>query len=170
MIFKVHTSSITSLLTTNVYSQATNWGTYSSNVNVGIAFEVPGMPESSFKAHIYGSSNMDPGVLGSTKGYNSNGFATGLGTNWASVTIIINTASSAFSGAESPSIAAKKTVIHEVGHCLKLAHPNCDENMDGHIYYGYPCAIMNQGYPDGYAVSAVIASHDILNLTDKWGE
>jgi hypothetical protein len=56
----------------------------------------------------------------------------------------------------------RKTIIHEFGHVLKLAHPTCSSN-----------SVMHQGPPrigGGAAnISPTVDTHDRNNLRAKWG-
>lgn len=88
------------------------------------------------------------------------------------VSIIMNTNSTVYSGTGNSTQVAKMTFMHEVGHTLKLCHPAYSPGASRHTYYGrYPKAIMNQGFPMSSApcVSPTIAYHDKSNLKAKWG-
>lgn len=67
---------------------------------------------------------------------------------------------------------ARKTFLHEVGHALKLKHPEINANLSAHtVSNGRPYAIMNQGYvrSSSDAVAPDIAFHDKVCLKTKWG-
>ena len=110
-------------------------------------------------------------------------------SNWNSVTIYLN----GKTGDNNPfihylpnesdrEIQINKVICHEMGHALKLAHPN-EENDDGlrHTFAG--CrgdyagqesvyAIMNQGRfndtVDRKLTASMPQDHDKINLTSKW--
>lgn len=166
--FKIELSAQTSLLTSDVYFSAYVWDDISSNVgNIGIAIYVSGMSVTGFYS-VLGKVYTN-GTLGETVPRNSNGDIVSANSDWASVSIYMNTSSTAFSGASNPTTAAKKTFIHEVGHALKLSHPTCNSSLSGHVYDGYPYSVMNQGYPNGSYVASTITAHDKNNLKAKWG-
>lgn len=168
MKYKVESSAITTTLTSSVYYSAYAWDDISSTVgSIGIAISVPGMPSTGFFG-VLGQAYYD-GTLGETIPRDSNGNIVGANNNWTSVSIYMNTASNAFSGAEDATEAAKKTFMHEVGHTLKLCHPANNSSASGHYYSGYPRAIMNQGFPNNTNVASAITAHDQENLRAKWG-
>ena len=93
-----------------------------------------------------------------------------MGANWYRVSIMMNNASNAFSGAPNATNAAMKTFTHEVGHALKLAHPTPNSSLAGHVYAnGVPVAVMNQGYPNSTYIPLDPSGHDKNNLKAKWG-
>lgn len=171
--FKVHNNAITSIITQSDYRTISEWNGISSNINVGVAFEVPGMPETGFNS-IYGYTFPEmPDALGVTIAFDRYGNVTSLDSGVSSVGIRINILPNAFSGATDVTNAVRKTIKHEVGHALMLSHP-ADANVSGHLWrasYGMylPIAIMNQGYPNGSFVPYNISTHDINNLIAKWG-
>ena len=168
MNFRIESSAITSLLTSEVYYSAYAWDNVSSHVGtIGIAIAALGMPSTGFFI-VTGEPNND-GTLGETIPRRSDGSIANENENWASVSIVMNTKSDAFSGASNPTAAAKKTFIHEVGHTLKLAHPQKGYSISGHSYNGLPRAVMNQGFPNSTTVASTVVSHDRTNLIAKWG-
>lgn len=170
MKFRIESSAITSLLTPSVYYSGYNWSSISSNVgNIGIAIAVPGMPTTGFV--LVRGENLSNGVFGETLPRDSSGNIVGMDANWYSVSINMNYNASAYSGMSNPTAFAKRTFMHEVGHCLKLAHPQFGYGITGHNIMGYPKAVMTSGllsssYP---YVSANIEEHDKNNLKAKWG-
>ena len=72
--------------------------------------------------------------------------------------------------------AIEKTILHEMGHALKLSHLK-DTNVEGYYNQKTILAVMNQGAPysdvDNISTNyyAVIypSSHDIYSLKQKWG-
>ena len=166
--FVIDPSAQTSLLNSSVYQSAWAWNNISSEVGgIGIAMYTPGMPTYGFFP-VYGKTYID-GTLGETVPLDSSGKAVSANSNWNSIKIYMNTASSAFSDSTN---AAKKTFIHEVGHALKLAHPAKNSSLSGHNKGekgNLPLAVMNQGFPNGDEVSSTVTDHDKENLIAKWG-
>lgn len=166
--FVIDPSAQTSLLNSSVYQSAWAWNNISSEVGgIGIAMYTPGMPTYGFFP-VYGKTYID-GTLGETVPLDSSGKAVSANSNWNSIKIYMNTASSAFSDSTN---AAKKTFIHEVGHALKLSHPAKSGSLSGHDKgenKNLPLAVMNQGFPNGDEVSSTVTSHDRENLKAKWG-
>ena len=124
------------------------------------------------------------GVAASTVGINANGVtAEQLGSvtyeNWSSVIIYISNT------VEFSETDAKKTIAHEMGHALKLAHPwqctnlqSVENGRGGYSRYGIPdrgnarvLALMNQDRAtESNNLSACVPKiHDIINLRNKWG-
>jgi len=71
-----------------------------------------------------------------------------------------------------------KTIAHEVGHALKLAHPKqveylpeIDNARGGYVNDSCVCAIMNQDSVMSWNILSCITPkwHDIINLRNKWG-
>lgn len=165
MKFFITTSAQNSILDSSVYNAATDWNSISSKVNVSnIVLQVSGMPNLNGFNYVYGSTYYD-GTLGETIPYNDSDIAN-VNDSWTSVTIYMNSSSSAFPN----KTAAKKTFMHEVGHVFKMKHPLNSTYAHGPLYYGYPKAIMNQGLPNNAEVSSTIQSHDKSNLISKWGK
>lgn len=173
ILLRINQSAQTSLLNwKNVYSYGYNWNNISSNVKVSMIYiEGPCVPSMADEMHVYGDSSLG-NYLGLTLPYDSKGNRIGYDDNWAYVRITMNTASSAFSAASNPTLAAKKTFLHEIGHALKLCHPIENSNYSGHTKAnGIPIAIMNQGFPgtQSGATSSYITDHDRSCLKAKWG-
>ncbi len=169
--FRIESSAITSFLTSSVYYSAYGWSSISSNVgNIGVAIATAGMPTTGFVL-VYGK-NLNSGVLGETIPRDSSGNIVSMDSNWYSVTINMNYNTNAYSVASNPTAFAKRTFMHEVGHCLKLAHPQFGYGISGHTIMGYPYAVMTSGIPGSSSypyVSANIEQHDRNNLIAKWG-
>ncbi|MBQ7131127.1 MAG: hypothetical protein IJO29_01010 [Oscillospiraceae bacterium] len=167
--FVVYSSAQTTLLNYNdVYSKAFAWDGITDNVNIRIAMYSSGMPTSTF----YGVIGKDLGTetLGRITAYSSSGATVSIDSYWHSVSITMNT-SDVFNNSSYPTQSAAKTFMHEVGHALKLAHPEQDSSLTGHTYEdGRPLAIMNQGFVEETYVPTTIATHDRQNLIAKWGE
>jgi len=123
-------------------------------------------------------------VLGEVVAQNQNGAEVGVNSNWYSVEIRLNSNPLAW-GVDSISETtrrqrATKTVMHEVGHVLKLAHPArgaSSSSIIGHNVSGtsggvagwYPRAVMNVGFPNNNVIASAITAHDGNNLRAKWG-
>ena len=105
------------------------------------------------------------------------------GSDWNSVTIILNSDEDNWlssSGSQSNMLACiKKTIAHEMGHALKLAHLNdyvlYHSFSDGRHAYDTQTevySLMNQGCPLGPnaapLTAAVPQAHDIISLISKW--
>lgn len=163
----IDTSAITEALTMTMYREALEWNNISSNVEVSVTQFHLGMSDAGF-TYIRGASWTD-GMTGLTEARDQNGYICGANDDWYSVTIYINTHEDAFSGSSYPEKSAIKTIIHEVGHALKLAHPFPDESYADHIYDGLPHAVMNQGLVDEACVAFTVVTHDKKNLIYKWG-
>ena len=106
-----------------------------------------------------------------TKYYRSNGTEVTGNEDYNYVIIKINSDPNAFKKARDETEAARKTLLHEIGHALKLNHPVKMNFLDGHDYDGYPLAVMNQKLPivSGDWISPRIEDHDKQCLIDKWG-
>lgn len=179
--FLIADSAQTSLLNEDVYeNSATGWNSVGANIHVSVVMRKPGMPTSGDFMYVYGDYNgtvIDEDEFGITCLFDSNGNPVSIGSNWAKVIIYMNT-SGIFGEASNPTEAARKTFIHEVGHALKLNHPDISIRHTGHnipyrdtigdTYY-LPVAVMNQGFPDGIAIASNISQHDKDNLIAKWG-
>ena len=164
--FKIDSSAQTSLLTYIVYNTAYAWSSTSTGVSVNVVMSSPGMPTYGFY-NVYGLSYYD-GTLGTTIPRDSSGNIVDMDSNWNSVSICICAADNVFAD----STAAAKTFVHEVGHALKLKHPISNYTLTDHIYLGgVPKAIMNQGLPSSSQpwIATSIQTHDIYNITAKWG-
>lgn len=165
--FRVETSAQNSVLTRDVYESIFDWNDISSNVEVGLAMAVPGMPTTGFFG-IHGRTYTD-GTFGETIVYKSDGTMvsnlSGVNSNWSSATIYVNTS---YYTSSSKTASAKKTIVHEVGHVLKLAHPTVNSSLREHTHNGKPCAVMNQGLPNGTSIPYTVADHDRTNLKAKW--
>ena len=167
MILRIESSATTAILTSSVYLAATSWNSISSNVGVSVVFSAPGMSINGC-TYVYGQTYTD-GTLGVTSVYDYNGNPTSANSDWKYVTITMNTLSTAFGTGSEVQDRAKKTFVHEVGHALKLSHPEHNSSLIMHDNNGYPVAIMNQGYPNGIYIQSSICYHDKLNLQTKWG-
>ncbi len=165
--FLIMDSALTSILTMDVYNSATSWNGISDNVYVvSVVKHVYGMPTSGFNC-VYGQAYTD-GTLGTTTFYGVNGNAVSANATWNSVMITMNSDAFVFALAPNATNAAKKTFTHEVGHALKLKHPE-NGSFSGHTQLGYPYAVMNQGlYGTESYLSMVPSIHDKSNLIDKW--
>lgn len=176
ILFRIDTSAQTDLLTwAGVYQYGYDWNNISSKVKVSLALAGPGTPSIYGAMSVMGQSFED-GTLGRTIPYDSNanimikGNEYDVDSNWASVRIYMNTNPNAFDCYVSSTISAKKTFIHEIGHALKLKHP--DRYEEGHNYYsGYPHAVMNPKPPDYRNLQSAkeITDHDKSCLIAKWG-
>lgn len=164
----VDTSAITETLTMSMYQEALDWNNISSDVEVSVTRFYYGMSDAGF-TYIRGTTWVDENKQGETVPRDANGNICGSNDNWYSVTIYIDIASDAFLGSNDPEGYAIKTIIHEVGHALKLAHPTINSNYTGHTYSGRPLAIMNQGNIDYDYVPTSVQTHDRDNLIYKWG-
>lgn len=165
--FQVHTSAQTSLLTSEVYNGFSEWDGISSGVDVNVVMYASGMPSAGFYQVL--GEEYSCGMLGKTVPRDASGNIVNLDSNWQSVTIYMNTDECAFSNADNPTKAARKTFLHELGHCLKLTHPIYGPSYALHWVEGYPMAVMNSGYEKNY-VSFSVTDHDRMNLTAKWGK
>lgn len=170
---RITQSAQTSLMNSTVYNSALAWNNISSNVHVSVIMETPGMPTIAGTMNVYGSNDLADGVLGRTVPYNSSGSEVSANSNWSYVVILINTTTSFYNTLNSSSAtnAAKMNFIHEVGHALKLSHPEKNTSYSGHNKGGLPYAVMNQGYPSASypAVSSTVEDHDKSCLKAKWG-
>ena len=100
-----------------------------------------------------------------------------LSSDWNSVTIYLTSSSDAYNGftdyqREKQIIA---TIVHEMGHALKLQHPYEDDLLhlfeQSHGVFGKNAvySIMNQGNIfNTNMVGAVPQAFDIINLISKW--
>lgn len=123
LIFRVDGTALTSLLTyNNVYKYGTDWNYITTSVHVDILNYSPGMPSVSGHMMISGKT-FDDDTLGELISYNAAGEPVGENSDWKYVAIHMNTDPDAFAGADDQVKAARKTFLHEVGHALKLSHP-----------------------------------------------
>lgn len=179
---RITKSAQTSLMTEEVYKSALAWNNISSNVNVSVIMETTGMPSTSGCMYVYGNivdgEILNENTYGKMIPYDSNGNRfkgddEGVNMDWNYVKIIINTttATGKFEETSNPTEAAKANFIHEVGHALKLSHPEWDINLSGHTHLGYPYSVMNKGLPSKKRehMSYTVALHDKQCLTAKWG-
>ncbi|MBR5368028.1 MAG: hypothetical protein IK138_01965 [Lachnospiraceae bacterium] len=167
--FRIEPSALTSILTQSVYYSAFSWNGISNGVgSVGIATYAPGLPYEGYFP-VCGYVWYD-GTLGETVPRDAEGDIVGELLDWDSVCIRMNTNSSCYGTYTERTRNAKKTFIHEVGHALKLSHPDINEYLSGHIYSGRPYAVMNQGLcGNGSYVASSVELHDRQNLIAKWG-
>lgn len=177
MQFMYSSSSTGGYYTSAVFSCISDWNSLSSNVTVSLTFRAPGMPSTITNQfyQIYNETmtNMYSftfGLLAFGRTYpieypgSTNEASTD--SDWYRVTVFINTASPYIDS----TVKAKKVLLHEIGHCLKLSHPINDTSLHGTTYNGLPYAIMNQGIPQsGSCVAPSIQDHDSDNLRGKWG-
>lgn len=175
MKFMVQPSAITSYFTSSMYRAGTRWNNISSEVNVSVAIWATGMPTTGFYS-IYGGVLDDPYTFAYTNCYDPYGYIADFDAHWYYVGISMNTTNSRLvtgSGltASERTVAAQTTILHEIGHTLKLCHPAISRQLEGHTYSdGYPLALMNTGFPHLYeCVSPNIEQHDKDNLIAKWG-
>lgn len=175
---RITQSAQTSIMNSGVYNSATAWNDISSNVNVSVIMEVPGMPTIADCMYVYGNNDEKLGMFtyGLTIPFDSNGRElgnSGADIDWKYVKIIINTTTKMFENHSSPTLAARMNFLHEVGHALKLSHPKANAALSGHEieYNGLPYSIMNQGLPnnDSPWLATWVASHDKSCLKAKWG-
>lgn len=177
---RITRSAQTSIMNSNVYNSATAWNYISSNVNVTVIMEVPGMPTISGCMYVYGNYNasLSDQVYGLFVPFDSEGNdISGKGENgankdWKYIKIIINTTTPAFEKHANPTLAARANFLHEVGHALKLSHPQDNVNLSGHEEYdGRPYSVMNQGLLNIYRpwLATWVTSHDKSCLQAKWG-
>lgn len=175
MQFMYSSSSLGGYYTSTVFGNITDWNSISSNVNLSLTYRAPGMPSSlcdqfyqiynESMTYLYGF-NFTSQILGQTCPTDVNGNSVSVNSNWYKVAVFLNTSSPYITS----SAQAKKVFLHEIGHCLKLAHPVSNTTYHGTLYGGLPYAIMNQGIPaSGTAVAPTIQQHDIDNLLGRWG-
>lgn len=159
--------------TTHVIKDKMVWDGLSSAVgNISIAIMSPSMPDLGFFCVTGVQYDDRDGIFGITEPRDAYNNCVSENSNWAKVTIKMNTSSSYFAywGITDKEEAMKWAFTHEVGHALKLKHPVGQASFDGHTQPGgYPTALMNSGYLDNSAVSTNIELHDISNLRAKWG-
>ncbi len=178
LMFRITQSAQTSLMNKDVYESALKWNKISSNVNISIIMEVPGMPTIPNAMYVYGSKGEnidDPHVLGVDDYGLTNYFDSehnmvyNYNNNISYVRISINIAHPVYNTLKKPSEAAAMNFTHEVGHTLMLAHPT--KGATGHVYWNnLPYAVMNQGFPEtDKEVSPVPTEHDKQCLLYKWG-
>ena len=66
-------------------------------------------------------------------------------------------------------IGVRKTILHEMGHALKLSHLK-DEGEDGYFNQTTVLSVMNQGHPLRNPFVLVYPGlHDVYSLKQKWG-
>lgn len=181
-LYVLYTAQTELLTKENVYDYATNWNNISSNVSVSVEYQNTGLPNSNGKWIVTGREFNNTN-LGRTNPYDASGnlmdTTEGVNSDWSYVRIDINVDPGAFAdihnGLITPSkliTNARKTFLHEVGHALKLSHPEQNSALSGHtVSSGRPYAIMNMGYvrSSSDAVAPDIAYHDKICLRTKWG-
>ena len=119
-------------------------------------------------------------LYGQTNGYQNVQFiekGVSVGSDWDGVIISLNISSSSPLVGNEDKI--RKTIIHEMGHALKLAHPkdvdfiqNVPNGRGTYLDDNSVSAIMNQGDPNitSNLACATPKWHDIISLKNKWGE
>lgn len=182
VLYVLYTAQTELLTKENVYNYATNWNNISSNVKVSVEYQNGIILKTDGKCPVVGMK-FDDSTFGCTNPFDSSGnlldTTKGFNSNWSYVRIDMNVDPSVFidikNGPITPSKVitnARKTFLHEVGHALKLTHPEQNAALSGHtVSYGRPYAIMNQGYvrSSSEAVAPDIAYHDKSCLKTKWG-
>lgn len=177
-VLRINSSAQNDIFTySNVYKYGCDWNKYSSNVQLGVTMAGPSVPTISNQVNVDGSTELpEMGknfAAALTTPYDSNGKPCGANENWSICSIDINVSDTAldyYSSCENGIAAARKVFVHEVGHVLKLSHPEKNSYPLGHYYSGYPNAIMNQGFPGSKDyISGTITNHDKLCLIEKWG-
>lgn len=174
ILLRIDTSAQTDLLTwAGVYQYGYDWNNISSKVNVSLVLAGSGTPS------IYGSmpvlgEKKPVDLFGRIAPYNSEGQLESEASeneDWMFARLYMNTNPETFNNASNKTAAAKKTFLHEVGHLLKLCHPEDNSSLIDHTIGGRPSAVMNQGlpYPKVYETSPTITSHDKSCLIAKWG-
>lgn len=162
--FYVQDSAIGGIFTANSYQSIFNWNGKSSKVKIAaVLFHTYGMP--SYPDYFYITGKKYPNysaIRAEVKPIDFNGniggpYINNLDWSYVSMSVNTNSSSAAFNDVTNASVAAKKVIMHEVGHVLKLEHPDCKYN-----------AVMRQGFIGQY-VANTIQSHDINNLRSKWG-
>ncbi|MBD5114249.1 MAG: hypothetical protein HDT46_03475 [Ruminococcaceae bacterium] len=179
MKIRVTQSAQTSFFNSYVYNGALDWNDISSNVRVSVIMEMPGMPSITDSVNVYDDEgDFKNSKMGEAYHFNRNGVAVGSNDDWSYSTIKMNTDSTAYDElpASQRKDGARMCFIHEVGHVLKLAHPDDGGSAIGHNYANLlPYAVMNTGLPvkreNGKydQVAWTVADHDKLCLWEKWG-
>lgn len=180
MKIRVTQSAQTSFFNSYVYNGALDWNDISSNVRVSVIMEMPGMPSITDSINVYGDDGeFGDYYMGKVRIYDKNGVETDDDdSDLLYSKIIMNTDSIAYNElpASQRSDGARMCFIHEVGHVLRLAHPDDGGSAIGHHYANLlPYAVMNTGLPvnrsDGKydQVAWSVADHDKLCLRGKWG-
>lgn len=183
-MYVLYTAQTELLTKENVYDYATNWNNISNNVKVSIEYQNSVVPYINNKWPVIGMKYSDT-TLGCTIPYDASGnlidvnVDENLDLDWAYVRIEMKVEPSAFYDIHNGLLSsnklitnARKTFLHEVGHALKLKHPERNAKLSGHtVSNGRPYAIMNQGYvrSSSDAVAPDIAYHDKICLKTKWG-
>ncbi len=173
----VDSSALSNGYTMAIYRRVLEWNDISTGVEVSVIEYHTGMSDAGFfyirGANISRADGTKP--LGETisYAYNSQGVFTicSPDAEWKEIVIKINTDTTVFDNCTDSAQMRGKIVIHEVGHALKLAHPEQGNNIIGHIIPGgYAFAVMNQGDIVNQEVASEIVDHDRENLIYKWGE
>lgn len=183
LTFRVAYSGQTDILTYDqVYKYGLGWNDYSSNVNVKIEMQLPGVAFTpGLEMSIVGNSKYGD-FIGHTLFFTSvenyqnyiktrnSEYLAYMSQPCTDVMIEMNTRSIIDDVVVTPSIM-RKTFIHEIGHSLRMKHPEEDADIEGHNMSGFPYAVMNQGIVTSTRpwVSPTITSHDIQCLRAKWG-
>lgn len=136
-------------------------------------------PNNAFQITYKGDATLDKGTVGETYGRDNADNDLSLGANWNKVCILLNTSGRWKSLND---IHKEKTILHELGHALKLAHPfhsedtadvpNGRPSYPDNVYGCYDvCAIMNWQSPtvNSNLTCRYPKKHDIINLKNKWG-
>lgn len=182
VLYVFYTAQTELLSKENVYNYATNWNNISNDVKVSVEYQNSIFPQTDGKCPVIGME-FDDNTLGCTNPFDSYGnlldTTQGFNSDWSYVRIDMNVDPAMFVDIKNFFISpdnmitnARKTFLHEVGHALKLTHPEKNANLSGHtVSNGRPYAIMNQGYvrSSSDAVAPDIAFHDKVCLKTKWG-
>jgi len=153
-------SSAANTFSTTCFQAAYDWNGISNNVRVTSIASYPA-PSSQFYNYFFiEGENLGTGTNGATYWYNSSGASvTYNDSSIYSASIEINTNLSSFNiNGKFSSDYVKRTIRHEVGHVLLLAHPS-------NLYFA---SIMHSGVPGGVR-SMTITSTDEENIRYKWG-
>ena len=180
-------SALNSVLTLTLYNTASSssyggWGSsITPNAYVSSVINLGTTPSAARDVTVIGAALGT--TLGRTVPYDIMGNILDANASfWSRVEIQMNNDTNVWGTSVTDSVKttrARKSYYHETGHALKLAHPamgSTSTAISGHTTYGtsthgtgwYPVALMNQGFPDG-VVSSGLNTHDLANVTAKWG-
>ena len=123
-------------------------------------------PNNAFQITYIGEK-LGVGVGGKTQGLNNYNNEVLSDKNWDKVSISINTSEYFTSVCDNDKVS---TILHELGHALKLAHPNDPAGSPVYPDSNSVCSIMNGGsvVDDAYLACLYPKMHDIINLKNKW--
>ena len=157
----IDSSAITQYLTSDVYTCATAWNDIDSNIIVKLYLpsHIGAYDPCDFTVAVVGSifDNEDYGRF-----YWGSGNVNG---NWTSGRIEISLNNAKINSSTALLCDQQMNFLHELGHALKLIHPNVS-NSDWH-----PISIMNPGLPSragDYYIPCRPSGYDKYNLNRKW--